>query len=150
MSNLLSNAAEWFKARETRIDSWYSDDQGRYAFRVSVDDQPMIVTAKKYLNDGDASFFAEKVVQRARDRNALILLFVFQSGQRLLFDPATVQEAGEEAVGDDSRRKRGETWIDVDADIACDFRRWYDGTASPASVKDVKEKPHDITAWGDD
>lgn len=149
MSSLLPDAAEWFKARETRIGSWYSDDQGRYAFRVTLDGHPLIVTAKKYLNDGKASFFAEKVVQRARDQNALILLFVFDSGQRLLFDPAAVQEAGEEVVAEDARRKRGENWIDVDADLAADFRRWYDGDDEPATVKDVKDRPHDITSWGD-
>lgn len=149
MSSLLSDAADWFKRRETVVQTWYDDDVGRYAFKVTVDGQPMIVTAKEYLNDGDASFFADKVVQRAKDQDALILLFVFNSGKRLLFRPTTVQEVGVHRTAEQKRQKRGEDWIDIDSDHAASFRGWYEGREEPDTARDIKERPHDITSWGD-
>lgn len=130
--NLLSEAADWFKARQTGIQSWYSDDRGRYAFRVTVDDQDFVVTAKKYLKAGDASFMASKVVQRAIDRDALLVLFVKDGGYQYVFDPAAVKEYGEAPDPDESKRARdGEDWLDVTARFGVAFDDWYEGRSPP-------------------
>ena len=151
---MLDQAADWFKGRKTSIRSWYEDDQGRYAFAVVVDGQSFVVVAKKYLNDGQASFMSKKVVQRAIDTDALVLLFV-GSGKRLVFDPDTVMEAGQHgATHEDQRKARGEDWVDVDADLGVSFRRWYDGDAEPTRLGDIidesddrPDRPCDVTAW---
>jgi len=148
--SILNDAADYFKRRETAVQRWYSDDVGRYAFRVTVHDRDMIVTAKKYLDGSVASFFAAKIVQRAIDTDALILLIVPRGGYRLLFDPRTVKEVGEENTEKVERKRRGETWIDVRTDIAADLRDWVDGDDSPASPADLKDRPHDIREWSDD
>jgi hypothetical protein len=166
MSSLISATADWFKRRNTSIEAWYSDDGGRYAFRVSVDGQPFTVCAKKYLVDGTASFMASKVVQRAIDRDALLLLFVQEGGRRLVFDPNTVQAQGVASTPDDSpRARRGEHWLDIPTDHAVDFDAWADGHQQPPAPSDIVSDPdaqHDantdggrpenpgfITDWGD-
>jgi len=132
---LLSQAADWFKARETPIECYYRDGHGRYAFAVDVANQRFIVAAKQYLDGGNASFFADKVVQRAIDQEALLLLFL--KNHRLVFDPRTVEMIGDHnATQQTDRKRRGEHWIDVTADAGVDFRRWYDGDAAPDAPGD--------------
>lgn len=157
MSSLLANAADWFKGRRTHIDGWYEDDTGRYAFSVTVDGQRFIVCAKKYLQDGKASFMADKVVQRAIDQEAYILLFT-DGDRRMVFDPVTIDRDGEHGTtARDDRKARGERWIDVDADLSVPFRSWYDGRATPPEPSTPPEpdpdspveRPWDVTEWGD-
>lgn len=143
---LLGDAADWFKARQTRIGGWYEDDQGRYAFGVDIDGQRFIVTARKYLNDGQASFFTGKVVQRAIDQDAYVLLFV--SGDRLVFDPAYILEHGDhDEPTEPDRRRRGEDWVSVPTDPSVAFEDWYDRRETPDGVDDYT--PTGITDWGD-
>lgn len=154
--SLLTNAADWFKARDTRIEAWYDDDGGRYGFRVTVDDQPFIVVAKQYLNDGQASFFEGKVVQRGIDTDALILLFT-ANGKRLVFDPETVDAIGDHGMAEVATRKnRGERWVDVDADVSVSFEAWVDHGEEPPAPEDFgagddrPATPWDVTSWTDD
>lgn len=129
--NLLQQAADWFKARETAIGAWYNDDRGRYAFRVTVDGQAFIVTAKKYLKAGDASFMRKKVVQRAIDTDALLVLFVAEGGYQYVFDPAAVMDYGEPPGDDSQRAKQGEDWLDVSARFGVPFEDWFDDRQDP-------------------
>jgi hypothetical protein len=129
---LLSDAADYFKTRQTAIDAWYDDNRGRYAFRVTVHDQAFIVTAKQYLKAGDASFMHTKVAQRATDTDALLLLFVQDGGYRYVFHPKAVTEHGDAPDPDDSpRQRRGEDWIDINARFGVPFRDWADGRKTP-------------------
>lgn len=157
MGDLLNQAADWFKARKTIVDAWYTDENGRYAFRVTVDGQPFIVGAKKYLDSGNASFMGKKVVQRAIDQEALLLLFVKSDGRRLVFDPRTVDQLGDHgSTARADRKARGEAWIDISIDAAVDFRDWYDHGDQPQpprridTADDAPNRPWDVTAWGDD
>lgn len=140
--SLLSAAADWFKARETPVKAWYGDDQGRYAFRVHVQGKPFIVAAKKYLVDGTASFMESKVVKRATDHNAYLLLFVQEGGRRLVFDPETVLKDGVPSSPSDSpRAARGEAWLDVTTSHAVDFQNWIDDRDLPPGPQDIIEDP---------
>lgn len=158
MSNLLGNAADWFKARETRIRAWAEDDGGRYAFAVRVDGTKFWVGAKKYLH-GDQASFMTKLAKRAADQDAFLMLMVMEGGKRLVFDPDMVLERGEPSNPTESKRaKDGEDWLDVPADWAVSFRRWYDDGKQPETLTELKAdgsgerptRPWDITAWGDD
>ena len=129
--SLLANAADWFKSRKTPLDRWFEDERGRYAFAVTVDDQPFVVCARSYLNDGKASFMAIKIVQRAIDRDAYILLFT-DGDRRLVFDPITVFEDGEtDDVAEQDRERRGEGWVAVDAARSVPFDAWIDRGIEP-------------------
>lgn len=151
---LLPEAADWFKSRDAPVERWYEDDRGRYAFRVTVQDQPFIVTAKKYLHGGDVSFMAQKVVQRAIDQDALLLQFVFEGGWQYVFDPEAVKEYGDPSDPDKSDRvQQGEDWLDLNVNWGVSFEDWVDGGKTPQRHTDQGERPdrdHDITAWGDE
>ena len=154
--NLLASAADWFKARETRIRAWAEDENGRYAFAVRVDGRKFWVAAKKYLH-GDQASFMDKLVRRAADQDAYLLLFVFEGGHRLVFDPERVQELGEPSNPNESKRaSNGEDWLDAPRDWAVDFQRWYDQGDQPEPMMaadgsgERPARPHDITAWGSD
>lgn len=139
---LITNFAEFFKARETPVRGWYSDQNGRYAFRVDLDGHRFVATAKKYLNDGDASFMRKKIVQRAQDMDAYIILFVGSTSDRLIFDPDTVEAAGtDDATAEDARRKRGEEWIDVPARYSVGLQEWYDHGEQPPTPTDAGIDP---------
>lgn len=147
---LLSDAEGWFKARETRIERRYSDDQGQIGFRVTVDQQPFLVVAKSYLKDGQASFMTDKVVERANDMGAFLLLFTKE--QRLVFDPRTVLARGDHGTAErQDRQQRGERWTDIDADLSVDFQTWYDRRlmpptpqeTNPTSLDDYSPPDHD-------
>lgn len=140
MGSLLSDTAEFFKARETPIQSWYADDNGRYAFFVWVPGAeghrtPMVVTAKQYLvnRDGEkhASFMARKVVQRAVDHDAKLLQTVGRSNRRLVFDAQLVQDYGKPSDDRSKRQRNGEDWLEVPADWGCPLQDYADRRAGP-------------------
>jgi hypothetical protein len=144
--SLLANSADWFKARKTMVRGWYNDGNGRYAFRVDLDGQTFLVCAKKYLNDGKASFMATKIVQRAIDMDAMILLFT-SGDRRLVFDPQTVDQNGTHDLAERSdRRRRGEQWVDVDSKLSCSFEDFMEGYDQPPGPTD--SPPTDIRNWG--
>ena len=144
--SLIGNAADYFKSRQTMVERWFSDDQGRFAFRVTVAEVRFIVTAKKYLKDGQASFMADKVVQRAIDSHAYILLFT-SDDRKLVFDPNTVKRAGTpDTAAEADRRRRGESWVDVDADLSAPFMDVVDGVAEPPTVATIDAPESDELA----
>lgn len=149
----LSNAAEWFKGRKTPIEAWYTDDHGRYAFKVSVDGETFIVAAKKYLYEGNASFM-RKVVLRANDRDAKLLLFVSDRSNPYVFDPQTVAEDGTDADGPRSS-ERGESWIDVGAKAGVALDDYVDGRDTPKPPESQRDPPagndtpENLSAWED-
>lgn len=149
----LSDAAGWFKARKTPIEAWYDDAHGRYAFKVTVDAETFVVAAKDYLYRGNASFM-NKVVLRANDRDAKLLLFVADGGYRYVFDPQTVIEDGDDADGPRSS-ERGEAWIDVDAQAGVSLEDYADGRDTPKRPEserkppDGPDTPENLSAWED-
>jgi len=149
----LSEAAEWFKARQTAIEAWYDDAHGRYAFKVSVDGEPFVVAAKEYLYKGNASFM-NKVVMRAYDYDAKLLLFVTDRSNPYVFDPQTVIEDGEGADGPRTSN-RGETWIDVDAKAGVPLEDYADGRDTPKRPESERNPPdgpgtpENLSAWED-
>jgi len=146
---LMRHAMDWFKSRDTRIRALYDDDNGQYAFAVRAEGQYFVVTAKKYLNDGDASFMERKIIDRACDMDALVLLFTGDD-RRLVFDPQTVKTHGtSDATEVNERRKRGEAWIDIDADVSIPFEAWVRGD-EPDHPDDLDSSPDGITDWGAD
>jgi len=156
MTGILSDAAEYFKARNTPVERWYEDDRGRYAFTVTIDGQRFHVAAKQYLHDGRASFM-EKLVERAIDTDAYLLLFTGGAGGKLVFDPRYVHDAGEPSDPETSQRQRHtERWLELPTRGAVTFTAWYDNGATPTSTnsndtddEQRPERPHDVTAWSD-
>lgn len=152
--SLLTSAADWFKARQTPIEAWLTDDGGRYAFVVEVNGQRLYVAAKKYLYDGRASFMS-KLVERAADSQAYLLLFT-EDDKRLLFDAEHCREYGVPSNPKQSKRAaKGEGWLEIPAEDAVDFRAWYDRGREPTrrladtDDPDRPNRPWDVTAWGD-
>lgn len=151
--SLIGQAADFIKARQVPITTWLKDEDGRYAFVAAIPGRDghksqMVVTAKDYLHKQDderiASFMAQKVVQRAADNDAKILLFVRQSNNQLVFDPDLILEAGQPSGDESKRAKNGEHWLEVPAAWACsleDFadRRDSPRTEPPADVDDVQD-----------
>lgn len=152
--SMIDHAADFFKSRRTQIEAWYSDDKGRYAFRVTVQGQRFVTCAKKYVNHGRASFMKGKVLERARDQDALVLLFIAEGNRWLVFDPRHALVHGEPSGGKSKRVKKGEDWLDVDTDCACSLEAFIDGHAEPdfdpdGSGDETGAKPSSITDWGD-
>lgn len=149
----LSDAAGWFKARKTPIQAWYDDDHGRYAFKVTVDSEPFVVAAKKYLYAGNASFM-DKVVLRANDYDAKLLLFVVDRSNPYVFNPQTVIEDGTDADGPRSSN-RGEAWTDVDAKAGVPLEDYVDGRDTPKRPEserdppDGSDTPENLSTWED-
>lgn len=134
----LQDFAEWFKARETKIEAWYSDGVGRFAFRVTVDDQAFVCAARSSPpKDGKTSIMA-RVAGKAQTSDALIALRL--PGGIRVFDPVTVLDTGErDTPAQSDRRERDESWVAVDLSVACTFSEWYDGDAKPLRFADVTE-----------
>lgn len=153
MSGLLKQAADYFKRRQTGIQRWYSDDVGRYAFRVDPAETPdaLVVTAKKDLHEGMASFQRRRVLERARDQGDLVALFT-AADRWLVFDPEAVLNHGvEDATQSDRRRRRGEDWVDIDTDIAVPLGDYASGRKMPDSVDDIQPTGlHHYTEESDD
>lgn len=132
----LQGFADWFKDRKTKIERWYSDGVGKFAFRVTVDGQTFVCAARaSEPNDGETSIMA-RVAGKAQTTDALIALRL-PSGI-YVFDPVTVLDVGERDEPEEGdRRNRNETWVAVDIAVGCKFRDWYDGERSPTRFGDV-------------
>lgn len=135
---LLGHAADYFKSRKVVV-SFKDDDRGRYCFTCSIPgadgrDIPMVVTAKKYLVSRDgvqvASFMRRKVLERASDRNAVVVLFVGEVDRWLVFEPDAILEHGLEP---DSRstRRNSEDWLDVPSSWGVPLEAFADHEAQP-------------------
>lgn len=126
---LLSDTAEWFTSRKTPIQRWYKDDEGRYGFRVTVEGEAFVVAALSQRHKtGDISVM-EKLVRRAEDTDAMLLLRI--GDERRVYDPDTFRRKRKTGVINDERAKRGERWLHVPADWGVDFRAYVDGDAHP-------------------
>ena len=126
---LLRDTAEWFKSRDTAIQRWHKDDEGRYAFRVDADGETFFVSAVSQTHpNGDVSAM-RKLVRRADDRDAMLLLRV--RDEFLVFDPRTFTSRNREATIRDDRKSRGEQWLRVPKDWGADFQRYLDGRDTP-------------------
>lgn len=165
---LLPKAADWFKARGATV-SFYSDDDGPYAFRTTVNDQELIVAAKKELYQGRASFMERKVVDRAVDRDALLCLFVATGNYQYVFDADAVKQYGDPSDPSTSKRaERGEPWLEIPVEMGVAFNDWASGYKQPKrhpdpgdpidresdpsaaeSDDDTPDRPWDITDWSD-
>lgn len=120
--DLLGQAADFFKRRETHIQAWFDDDRGRYAFLTAPEGADgyrtrLVVTAKKYhVRRGDtafASFMQRKVLERASDMDAKVVQFVADTDERLVFDPDAVLDHGIPPGEESKRRQQGEDWVDI-------------------------------------
>lgn len=133
---LINDFAEWFKARRTKVEAWYNDGVGKFAFKVTVDGQAFVCAARSSSPTGGQTSIMKKVAGKAQVNDALILLRT-PAGTHV-FDPVTVLDQGEvDDPHEDERKERGEKWVHVDVNLACDFEAWYDGAASPARYADV-------------
>ena len=131
MASQIKDFAEWFKVRKTKVESWYSDGVGKFAFRVTVDGQAFVCAARSSASDGRTSIM-KRVAGKAQVNDALIALRIGDSIR--IFDPVTVLGHGNvDEPHEDDRKKRGEKWVYFDVDLGCRFREWYDGTAKPVA-----------------
>lgn len=138
--DLLGQAADFFKRRETHIQAWFDDDRGRYAFLSAPEGADgyrtrLLVTAKKYLiQRGDttfASFMERKVLERASDMDAKVVLFVAESDERLVFDPDAVLDHGIPPGEQSKRRQKGENWLDIPKSWGCPLMDYMDRRSGP-------------------
>lgn len=127
---LLADTAEWFKSRRTPIDRWYKDDQGRYAFRVSPNGETLYVSAVTQQHSGGHVSVMQKLIDRASDADADILLRV--RDDFLVFDPAAFYARDDEDTIRNDREKRGETWLRVPTEWGVSFEAYMDGHADPS------------------
>lgn len=132
----LKDFAEWFKARRTKVEKWYSDGVGKFAFRVTVDGQAFVCAARSSGPKGGKTSVMKRIAGKAQTTDALIALRL--PGGIRVFDPVTVLGHGEpDEPKEKARKKRGEVWVTVDVDLSCPFDEWYDGNAEPARFADV-------------
>ena len=135
--SLLNDFAEWFKVRKVPIKRWYSDDVGRWAFRVEVDGQTFICAARKTRPSKGTTSVMKRIAGRAQTRDALVCLRL-PDDETYVFDPVAVLAHGEaDDILQDDRKKRGEVWVRFPLSIGCRFEEWYDGTAEPAAYGEV-------------
>lgn len=141
----LTDAADWVRGNGARIQSWVEDDTGRVAFRTSIDGQDFLVAAKQYLHKNDASVM-RRLAQRAAAKEMLILLWIDRTGDRLVFDPQTILDHGDDrATRDDSRQARRERWIDFPAAWAADLSAWVDGHDEPIRPGSIGQRDTSTT-----
>ena len=126
---LLSDTADWFKSRDTGIQRWYKDDEGRYAFRVDVDGDTFLVSAVSQTHQNGEISAMRKLVKRADDYDAMLLIRVCDDF--LVFNPSTFTSRDREGTIRDDRKARGEQWLRVPKDWGADFQRYLDGRESP-------------------
>ena len=126
---LLSNTADWFKSRDTAIQRWYKDDEGRYAFRVDVDGDTFLVSAVSQTHQNGEISAMRKLVKRADDHDVMLLIRV--RDDFLVFDPSTFTSRNREGTIRDDRKARGEQWLRVPKDWGTDFQRYLDGRETP-------------------
>ena len=135
MGSQIKDFAEWFKARRTKVEKWYSDGKGKFAFRVTVDGTTLICAARSSTSDGRTSIM-NRVAGEAQTNDALIALRIGDSIR--VFDPVTVLGHGNvDEPHEDDRKKRGEKWVYFDVDLGCRFDEWFDGHAKPVAYKEV-------------
>lgn len=127
---LLDATAEWFKARSAPIKRWYRDDQGRYGFRVAVEGEMFYVGAVSQTHrDGKISVM-DKLVERARDHDAMLLIRVSDDFRVFHPDMFRVPSDGHGTIRKE-RARRGETWYRADVDHSVSFEDYMDGVAEP-------------------
>jgi hypothetical protein len=135
--SLIQDFASWFKARRTKIEAWYQDGTGKFAFRVTVDDTPLVCTARSSARDGRTSIM-KRVAGTAQVNDALIALRVGDDIH--VFDPVAVLYRGvDDDPSEDDRSKRGEEWIEFDVGLGCAFDDWFDGIDEPTRYEDVAD-----------
>lgn len=126
---LLTDTADWFKSRRTPIKRWFKDDEGRYAFKVAPEGEPLYVSAVSQTHSSGEISAMRKLVERAKDRDTMLLIRV--RDDFLVFDPDAFTKRNREGTIRDDRRKRGERWLRVPKDWGVPFREYMDGTADP-------------------
>lgn len=127
---LLSDTADWFKSRRTRIEAWYEDDEGKYAFKVEPrPDEVFLVSAVSQTHQNGEISAMRKLVERAKDRDAMLLIRV--RDDFLVFDPDTFTKRNREGTIRDDRKARGERWLRVPKDWGADFQSYMDGRDEP-------------------
>lgn len=139
----ISDAKDWFKRRETRIQRTYEDSVGEYGFRVSPDElgESFDVSAvSQSHDDGDVSVM-EKLAKRANEQDRYLILFV-GSPPPLVYDPAEFLSRGTEYVINDDRKKRGERWLKIPKDSGVSLEEYADGH------KDPGQNHGDLSDWG--
>jgi len=133
--SVLADFAEFFKARRTKVEAWYEDDVGKWAFRVDVDGQAFVCAARKTPPKGGKTSIMKRVAGHAQTRDALIALRLRDG--IYVFDPVAVLADGKpDDVAEDARKKRGEEWVEVPISLACTFEEWYDGSGEPVRYAD--------------
>lgn len=162
MTGALAHAGEYMKARKVRV-HWKSDDVGRYCFIASIPgadgyESLCVVTAKKYLVDRDdgifdgkaASFMKQRVLQRASDADAKVILYVARSDQWLVFDPDLALEHGVEPDDRSQRQRNGEQWLDVPKSWAVTMETFLDRNGTPRTTlpSDAADDPDELKADG--
>lgn len=128
---VLREFARYFKARNVRIVRWYEDSVGAYAFRVAIDGDTFVCSARKsHPADGRISCFV-KIPRIARRHDGYVLLRI--KDDMLVFDPVKIIANGVDTsdVYDPKRGERGETWIEFDTDWGVDFEDFYEGRTEP-------------------
>jgi hypothetical protein len=141
MTGLIDDTADYWKARDVTVRRWFKDDNGRYAFRITVrlPDVPgksdFYVTARSYMQTPIGCM--KKLVARAADADALLLVRVGDdevSGDPdfYVFDPATVLQHGDDRTADDQRAQRGERWVDFHPRWGVNLQHYAVGAADPA------------------
>ena len=138
---LLRDTADWFKSRKTAIQRWYEDDEGRYAFRVEVNDETFLVSAVSQTHQNGEISAMRKLVKRADGKDAMLLLRV--RDEFLVFDPSTFTSRNREGTIRDDRKARGEQWLRVPKDWGAHFQRYLDGQESP------EDRHGDLRDWVD-
>jgi len=136
---LLTDTAEWFKSRRTAIQAWYEDDEGRYAFKVAPEGETLYVSAVSQTHaDGEISAM-RKLVERAKDADAMVLIRV--RDDFLVFDPDAFTARNREGTIREDRRRRGERWLRVPTDWGADFGAYMDGRDEP------RKRHGDLRDW---
>lgn len=137
-SSAIADFADYFKTRRTKIEKWYTDGVGRFAFRVTVDGQAFVcATRTNPPKKGKTSIMA-RVAGKAQTQDALIALRL--RDEIHVFDPVTVLGHGEaDEPAEEDRKKRGEKWVHFPVSLGCTFEEWYDGAGEPLRYHDVRE-----------
>jgi len=138
-TNLLGDAKDWFTSRGVKIRKTFSDGVGDYGFQVHLEGPTgptkLVVGAKKdaYTRaDTDVgSFMRWKMVQRASDYDALLVLYLQARDQFFVFDPDAFLDHGVEPDDNSPRKERGEEWLDLPLDWAVSLEDWLAGYDAP-------------------
>ena len=140
--SLLRSAKDWFIDQGVQIRKTFTDSVGDYGFMVMIegpDSRPtkLVVGAKNYpykRGDDDvdvASFMEYKMIQRASDYGALLVLYVHSRDGFYVYDPTAFQRYGVPADDNSARSKQGEEWIDLPFRWGTSLEDWIDGYDTP-------------------